>query len=179
MDWNRPDAEAHYRRAGDAYKEYIAASRLQNYKRYVSFDMAKKIMCITAATPPYAGEVHPIGALLLAFANLDLTEYEETRQRTLRLIRDPVTNYYEVGCYIGFIGASGGALKDEQEEDPADLECNRRVCVDRFVRRFQGLHPYLAVFDSDYVTLHDHDAITLLEDELNLVKLREEVVRYI
>ena len=179
MDWSRPDAEAHYRRAGDAYKEYIAASRKQNHKRYVSFDMAKKVMCLTAAMPPYAGETHPVGALLLAFANLDLTEYEREWQHTLSLIRDPATYYYEVGCYIGLMGASGGVLKDAQEEDPADLEYNRRVCVDRFVRRFQGLHPYLAVFDSDYVTLQGHDAASVLQNELNLVKLREEAIRYI
>lgn len=178
-DWSRPDAEARYRRAGDAYKEYIAASRLQNHKRYVSFDMVKKIMHITGITPPYAGEAHPIGALLLAFANLDLTEYEQERQRTLRLIRDPATNYYEVGCYIGFMGASGGAFRDAQEEEPVEVEYNWRVCADRFVRRFQDMHPYLAVFDSDYVTLKVHDVVSLLEDELNLVKLREEVARYI
>lgn len=170
MDWSRPDAEACYRCAGDAYKEYIAASRLQNHKRYVSFDVAKKIMHITGIMPPYAGEAYPVGALLLAFANLDLTEYERERQHTLRLICDPATNYYEAGCYIGYMGAF--------ENDP-DLAYNRLVCVDRFVRRFQDMHPYLAVSDSDYVTLQGHDAVFLLEGGLNLAKLREEVVRYI
>lgn len=170
MDWSRPDAEARYRRVGDAYKEYIAASRLQNHKRYVSFDMVKKIMHITGITPPFASEAHPIGALLLAFANLDLTEYERERQNTLHMICDPATNYYEAGCYIGYMGAS---------ENEPDLAYNRLVCVDRFVRRFQDMHPYLAVFDSDYVTLQGHDALFLLQGGLNLIKLQEEVEQYI
>ncbi len=179
MDWNDPDAEACYRRAGEAYRKYIVASRLENRKRYSSFDMTKSVMHITATRPPHADQAHPIGVLLLAFANLDLTEYEQARQHTLRLIRDPNTNYAEEGCYVGRMSGSVKTQSDAQIRDLEDLKYNRRVCADRFVRRFQGLHPYVAVFDSDYVTLETQDADVLLEGELNLMKLQEVVVRYI
>jgi hypothetical protein len=163
----------------EAYRKYSVASRLENRKRYSSFDMTKSVMHITATRPPHADQAHPIGVLLLAFANLDLTEYEQARQHTLRLIRDPNTNYAEEGCYVGRMSGSVKTQSDAQIRDLEDLKYNRRVCADRFVRRFQGLHPYVAVFDSDYVTLETQDADVLLEGELNLMKLQEVVVRYI
>lgn len=171
LDLNIPENLERYIQAGREYKKYNYRSKKSNYKRYVSFDMQKKQMNVVRENMPFNIHTYPMGELLLDFANLDLSKYEEERQRTIQLLEDPATEYFEVGYYIGHLE------KKEPTED--DILYNKLVCIDRMIKRLEGIHPYLQVLDSDYMTLKMHDPMQLICEELDFVKLQNQIREYI
>ena len=101
LDLNNPEQLERYMRAGDEFKKYNLLRRKSDYKRYVSFNAQKKIMYIVPERRPEKAESFPMGQLLLDFANLDLSEYEQEWRETARVLADPDTEYVEYGSYVG------------------------------------------------------------------------------
>lgn len=171
LDLNHPEQFERYIRAGDAFKKYNLLRKKSNFKRYMSFDVQKRIMNIVPERCPEKAENYPLGQLLLDFVNLDLSEYEREWRETARIIADPDTEYVEYGSYVG--------LNRMERLPPEELQYEQLVCLDRLVKRFQHIHPYLLVLDTDYMTLAGHNPMYLLETELNFVELQRQVRRYI
>lgn len=171
LDLNNPEQLERYMRAGDEFKKYNLLRRKSDYKRYASFNAQKKIMYIVPERRPEKAESFPMGQLLLDFANLDLSEYEKEWRETARVLADPDTEYVEYGSYVG--------LNRIEKLSPEDLQYEQCVYLDRLVKRFQHIHPYLLVLDSDYMTLANHNPMRLLETELNFVELQKQVRKYI
>lgn len=171
LDLNIPENLERYIQAGREYKKYNYRSKKSNYKRYVSFDMQKKQMNVVRENMPFNIHTYPVGELLQDFANLDLSKYEEERQRTIQLLEDPATEYFEVGYYIGHL--------ERKEPTESDIVFNKLVCIDRLIKRFEDLHPYFYVLHSDYVTLKRHDPMQLIQEELDLISLQNKIREYI
>lgn len=171
LDLSIPENSVRYIAAAREYRKYNYRSKQSNYKRYVSFDMQKKQMNVVHENMPFNVHSYTVGELLLDFANLDLAKYEEERQRTIQLIEDPATEYFEVGYYIGHLE------KEKPTED--DILYNKLVCIDRMIKRLEDIHPYLQVLDSDYMTLKTHEPMQLICEELDLVKLQNQIREYI
>ncbi len=170
LDWNDPDVMKRYQTALNAYKRYKRLADKSNYKRYISFDIAKKRMHIVPVDSDNDAESYPIGKLLLDFVNLDLTDYQRELERVRQLLDEPDA-YLEYSYFN-----RGLAYIDDKGND---AEYAKALCLDRLVKEYQHLHPYFLVYDSTYMTLQVYDCIDRMNAELNLIAVQEEIKKCI
>ena len=170
LDWNDQNVIMRFGAARNAYKRYKKLADESDYKRYISFDMAKKRMFIVPVDSDNDAEYYPIGKLLLDFVNLDLTDYRREWEHIWHLLDDPDAyleySYFNRG--FGNISPKGN-----------DAEFAKVLCLDRLVKDYQHLHPYIQVYDSAYMTLQLYDCIKRMDMELNLFDVQEEIKKCI
>ena len=169
-DWSDPNVIKRYQAAQIAYKRYRRLAEKTDYKRYISFDMAKKRMFIVPVDSDNEAESYPIGKLLLDFANLDLTDYQREWEHVRHILDYPEQ-------YIEYAYFNRGTPPLNLWRD--DAERSKALCLDRLVKDHQHLHPYFLVYDSTYMTLKRYDYFDRMDEELDIFDVQDEVKKCI
>lgn len=169
-DWSDPNVIKRYQAAQIAYKRYRRLAEKTDYKRYVSFDMAKKRMFIVPVDSDSDAESYPIGKLLLDFANLDLSDYQREWEHVRHILDYPEQ-------YIEYAYFNRGTPPLTLWRD--DAERSKALCLDRLVKDYQHLHPYFLVYDSTYMTLKRYDYFDRMDEELDIFDVQDEVKKCI